>query len=28
VYELLHDCCKNWLKKHTKWAHKQQAVSF
>ena len=28
VYELLHDCCKNWLKKHTKWAHKHQAVFF
>lgn len=28
VYELLHDCCINWLKKHTKWAHKQQVVSF
>jgi len=28
VYELLHDCCKNWLKIHTKWAHKQQAVFF
>ena len=28
VYELLHDCCKNWLKKHAKWEHKQQAVSF
>ena len=28
VYELLHDCCKNWLKKNTKWAHKHQAVFF
>jgi hypothetical protein len=25
---LLHDCCKNWLKKHAKWALKQQVAFF